>query len=404
MKNHVFNPQQDTIDQLKAEIFRLQKVIENLPGSIYWKDKNGVYLGRNTYSQEKMQSSNLESNNGRDVVIGKTDYEFFSKEVADQYRKHDLEVMQTQTELSLEEPITLPNGKTIIQLSTKKPLYNEQGEIDGIVGNTVDITYLKKIEAELRQAKEKSEQANLIKTEFMRNMEHDIRTPFCGVWGIANYLWERETDLQKKEYLNDITLCAKELLDYCNGILDFSKIELGMLAILDKKFSLEDLINSAIMIEMPAAKQKKLELIKKYDKNIPSILIGDRYRLSRTLINLLSNAIKFTEEGYVALEIALINKTDRTVLIRFIVKDTGIGIPDEKKEYIFEKFSRLSPSNQGFYKGIGLGLRIVKQFMHEMNGEIDLISEIGKGTQFVCTIPFKSPLTNDFVEPEQRER
>ncbi|WP_267256346.1 ATP-binding protein [Coxiella endosymbiont of Ornithodoros maritimus] len=127
-------------------------------------------------------------------------------------------------------------------------------------------------------------------------------------------------------------------------------------------------------------------------------LIGDRYRLHRILINLLSNAIKFTVQGYVKLKVNLVRKTGKFVIVRFIVEDTGIGIPKEKQEYIFEKFSRLSLSNKGFYKGIGLGLRIVKQFMHEMEGEIDLISEYEKGTQFICTISFKLPLSDDFVE------
>lgn len=398
MEDRFIKRLQEIIEQQKAEIFRLRSVIENLPGSIYWKDENGVYLGRNTYSMEKMQSVQLEKSSVQDAVIGKTDYDFFPKEIADCYRKHDLEVMEAKKELSLEEPVILPDGKTIIQLSTKRPLYNEKDEVVGIVGNTIDITHLKKIEVELREAKEKAEEANLVKTEFMRNMEHDIRTPFSGVWGMASYLCEIEEDAIKKEHLTDITQCAKELLDYCNSILDFSKIESGMLAIIDKKFDLEELVHSVAKIELPAATHKKLQLKISFDTNIPSVLIGDRYRVHRILINLLSNAIKFTKEGSVELKASFVKKMDQSVLIRIVVEDTGIGIPGDKQEYIFEKFSRLSLSNKGFYKGIGLGLRVVKQFMHEIGGEIDLVSEEGKGTQFICTVPFNLPLTNDFVE------
>ena len=139
----------------------------------------------------------------------------------------------------MEEPITLSNGKKKVQLSTKKPLYNKKGEVSGVVGNTVDITRLKEIEDELRKAKEKAEQSDFVKTEFMRNMEHDIRTPFSGIWSMGHYLWEMEEDEVKKEYLYDIVQCAKELLDYCNGILDFSKVESGTLAVVDKKFNLQ---------------------------------------------------------------------------------------------------------------------------------------------------------------------
>jgi two-component system, OmpR family, aerobic respiration control sensor histidine kinase ArcB len=393
IKSEVAKPLQDIIEQQKTEIFQLRSVIENLPGSIYWKDRDGFYLGRNTYSMEKMQSADLEDNKVKDAVVGKTDYSFFSKEIADSYRKHDLKVMTTKKELSIEEPITLPNGQTIVQLSIKKPLYNEKGEVAGVIGNTVDITYLKKIEDELRQAKEKAEQANIIKTEFMRNMEHDIRTPFSGVLGLSSCLLEIEQDVTKKKYLNDIAQCAKELLDYCNNVLDFSKIESGMLTIIDKKFSLEKLVDSVTKLELPASIHKNLELKIKYDTNIPDLLIGDSYRVHCILINLLSNAIKFTQDGYVELSVSLIKKTNKSALLRFIIKDTGIGIPGDKQEYIFEKFSRLSLSNKGFYKGIGLGLRIVKQFIHELDGEIDLMSELGEGTQFICTVPFKLPLT-----------
>lgn len=397
-EDYVIKRLNNTIEQLQSEVFRLKSVIEQLPGSIYWKDKNGIYLGRNAYSMKKMQNLDLEKNKAQDAIIGKTDYDIFPKDVADRYRQHDLEVMATKKEVALEEPITLPNGKTAIQLSTKMPLYNEKGEVDGVVGNTVDITYLKDIENELQREKVKAEQANHIKTEFIRNMEHDIRTPFNGVWGMANYLWEQETDENKKEYLGDITQCAKELLDYCNSILDFSKIESGMLAVMDKKFDLEKLIDSIIKIELPAAKHRKLQLKKSYDTKIPPVLVGDHHRLYRILINLVSNALKFTAKGYVELKTLVVKMKNDTVLIRFIIEDTGMGIPADKQEYIFEKFSRLSLSNKGVYKGIGLGLRVVKQFMHDINGEIDLISEVKKGTQFICTVPFKLPLTNDFVE------
>ena len=387
------------IEKLESENKLLKQVIDRLPGSIYWKNKAGAYLGRNDYSLEKMREVGFESSDDTRIsIINKTDFDLFPPDVAKRYRQHDLEVMGTGKELSIEEPTTLPNGETIIQLSTKRPLYDDQGEVIGVVGNTVDITRLKKIEAALREAKELAEASNLAKTEFMRNMEHDIRTPFSGISGIASYLWEIETDETKKEYLRDIAQCAKELLDYCNSILDFSKIESGMLVVLEKKFHLKKLIDSVVDIEKPAAKHRELKFNLSIDSEIPEILIGDRYRLHRILINLISNAIKFTSEGQINFIVSLISKNERQAVVRFTVQDTGIGIPESKQEFIFEKFSRLTLSNKGQYKGIGLGLRIVKQFMHEMGGEIDLMSQPSQGTQFICTLPFKLPLSNDFAE------
>lgn len=392
------------LEEKNSKIFRLKSVIDNLPGSIYWKDRNGVYLGRNVFSHEKSKSVNLEDDTStQDSLIGKTDYDYFSKEVADGYRKNDLEVMETGKELVKEETVVFPDGKKLIQLSSKRPLRDEKGNITGVIGNTVDITHLKEIEAELREAKEQLEIANNIKTDFIRNMEHDIRTPLGGVWGLANYLWKHEPDAQKKAYLGDITNCAKELMDYCNGILDFSKIELGILPILEKKFNLKKVIDRIMIIETPPAGLKKLNLTLDYDNHLPTILIGDPYRLERMLLNLVSNAIKFTEKGNVILRVKLLKyaKDNKNSIVRFIIEDTGIGIPQEKQDFIYEKFYRITPSNKNIYKGIGLGLRVVRQFITEMNGEIDLKSELGKGSTFICILPFKLPLTaevEDIIE------
>ncbi len=172
---------------------------------------------------------------------------------------------------------------------------------------------------------------------------------------------------------------------------------MGLFQITEKKFNLLNVIESVVKIEMPAAKNKNLSFTSDLSTDLPKIVIGDRYRLCRLLINLVSNAVKFTNEGQVSIHVALLDKTDDTYLIRFTIKDTGEGISLEQQNVIFEKFSRLSPSNKGLYKGSGLGLMIVKQFIEEMKGEIDLKSKLGEGTDFICTLPFKIPLTDDFV-------
>lgn len=378
------------------EIYRLRNVIENLPGSIYWKDQNGVYLGINHYSLEKMRSVNLDWKD----IAGKTDYDLFSKEIADAYRQNDLEVMATGVESSKEEIVTLPNGEILIQLSSKRPLRDEHGTVVGIIGNTVDITYLKKIEAELKEAKEKAEAANKLKSAFIMDMEHDIRTPFSGIYSITTYLYEKESDNNKKEILGQIANSAKELLDYCNTILDFSRIESGSLPLIEKKFELEKLLDSVISIEKPAARFKNLDLVLDKSIDLPLIVVGDEYRLQRILINLLSNSIKFTKTGYIKLSTKLQNVDDKKAIISFIVEDTGIGIPKNQQEMIFEKFTRVVPANKNLYKGSGLGLKAVKQFINEMEGEIEIISEADKGTIFICTLPFKLPLVNEIADFE----
>ena len=223
---------------------------------------------------------------------------------------------------------------------------------------------MKDIEAELRIAKEKAEEANRLKMEFIQNMEHDIRTPFSGIFGLASTLLRREQDEKKKEYLSYITQSAKELLDYCNGILDFSKIEFGE-PIVSKRFNLTEAIERVTNMELAAAKNKNLSLT--YELiDTPKYLLGDEHRLIRILVNLLSNAIKFTEQGQVKLTVKGYEQNPKKIILKFTVEDTGIGIHPDKQKIIGQKFVRLLPSNKGIYKGLGLGLPVVKQYINDL--------------------------------------
>ncbi|MBU2545851.1 MAG: ATP-binding protein [Pseudomonadota bacterium] len=370
------------------QIFHLKHIIDVIPGSIYWKDKDGVYLGRNKFSEEKMGSAGLST----DSVVGKTDYDFFSKDIADMYRKNDLEVMKKKIEFSSEEEIMLPNKKKIVQLSFKRPMYDKNGKVCGIIGNTVDITHLKEIEEELRIAKEKAEVANKIKTEFIHNMEHDIRTPLSGIWSVIHALEGDETSLEKKQLLNEVSRAAKELLNYCNGILSLSQLESGELPVCGKKIDFIKIVTDVITLENPSVETKKLKLSCVFPA--PSMfIVSDDFRLSRILLNLIGNAIKFTDRGTIKIVVEALKKLSaRKALLVFSVQDTGIGISEKLQSAIFERFTRGTSSNKGKYKGAGIGLHIVKQFVTDLGGEVDLVSEEENGATFVCRIPVKVPL------------
>ena len=257
------------------------------------------------------------------------------------------------------------------------------------------------MEAALLKAKSSAEAANTLKIEFIHNMEHDIRTPFSGIYGMAQLLLENETDLMKRDFLQDIVNCAKELLEYSTGILDFSLIESDSLPIVSKKFSINKLLEGLVAMETPPAKVKDLEFTAHCDSNVPDVVMGDRYRLQRILINLVSNAIKFTNQGCVRLSVKLGKiMGPRHIVLCFIIEDTGIGIPKDKQDVIFERFSRLLPSNQRQYKGQGLGLRLVRQFVDEMDGDIELKSAAGKGTTFTCSFTFKLPLVDNIMDED----
>ncbi len=385
-----------SISGFKKQISEFKNIIRDIPGCIYWKDKNSIYLGCN---HEFLEMTGLQT---EQQIIGKTDRDLCWKGQAETLFNHDQSVIKNGQTSILEEEVSLADGTKKLYSVIKSPLRNERNEIIGIVGTSIDITYRKIMEEKLKEAIERAEEANRSKSEFIANMEHDIRTPFCGVWGLAKQLYEIEQDPLKKELLADISACANELLDYCNTILDFSRIESGTLPVTEKKFDLKKLIASIMAIETPPAKSGGLTLNLEYDEAISPILIGDPYRLHRILINLIGNSIKFTKKGAVALSVKLVSmqKSDRSAIIRFSVHDTGIGIPEDRQNYIFEKFTRLMPSNRGLYQGAGFGLTIVKQFVKEMGGEIDLQSEVDRGSIFMCTFPFKIPLVGDLFNSQ----
>lgn len=385
------NPPDGTWDPSQQILY---KIINHLPHSIFWKDAQSVFLGCNKVFYE---SAGFTSS--RDV-IGKTDYDMpWSREESLSYIEDDQLILTSGVaRINYEERQTQKDGSEKIVLVSKVPLYNQQNEPIAILGIFTDITDRKRMEHSLFQAKQMAETANQLKTEFIRNMEHDIRTPFTGIYGIAKILLDMETDQQKKDFLSDIVSCSKELLEYSTGILNFSLIESGSIPIVSKKFDLFQLIDGLVLMEAPAAKVKSLEFSSHCEPDLPTVIMGDRYRLQRVLINLVSNAIKFTKTGFVKLSAKVAKRVDsRNIIISFLIEDSGMGISEEKQNIIFERFARLVPSNQGLYQGQGLGLRLVKQFVEEMDGDIEIHSKEGVGSTFVCTFPFKLPLVDDIA-------
>lgn len=373
-------------DKTKKETY-VDRIIAALPGHIYWVDRNNIYLGCNN-----VQAQTLGLNSPKEIV-GKTTAELLKD--SNQVTSIDTinqQVMATGKLITLEEKASMTEDEGIY-LSQKAPIFNDQNEIIGMLGVSFDITERKKMEQELVKAKINAEIANQVKDEFIRNMEHDIRTPIAGIIGICQVLQNLETNSEKQTFLSDIEHASQELINYFNEVLEFSQLEAGMVRVILKKFDLRDLVKTVFEIEVPAAKNRKLELISEYPAHIPDIFIGDKYRMQRILINLVSNAIKFTERGFVKIKVESMTRLEKKeVILKIVIEDTGIGIPEEKQMTLFEKFGRGDPSNRNIYKGQGLGLPIVKKFIQELEGEIEIQSESGKGTHFICYIPLKLPL------------
>ena len=392
-----YNNNKTEPEEVIDKINTLEQIISLMPAHVYWMNKSNVYMGCN----DKMaESSGLKS---RHDIIGKRNadlpWNIDAGSLPYELDRVNTEVMKSGRASIVEEPGTLADGTEVVYLSSKVPLRNQKNEIVGIVGISVDITPLKNTEKALLIAKEKSEAANEAKAEFIRNMEHQLRTPFSGVYSIVQMLCESETDPGKKELLDITYKSAKEFLDLLNRIINFSRDQMYSDSILSKKFELKTTIESAVSMEKAAAVIKNLSLTCIYQDDTPTVFLGDPNRIQRLVLNLLSNAIKFTPEGgNTGIEVKLAKQIDdRQCVIQIIISDSGIGIPEEKQQYIYEKFYRLYPANQNKFAGAGLGLYSVKQIIDDLEGEIEVISAPGKGSTFICTLPFKRPLLDEMM-------
>ncbi len=306
---------------------------------------------------------------------------------------------------------TRKNGDVFWEAASFSTIFNEKGQATHYLAVKEDISARKAAENELIQARRQAESATQAKSGFLANMSHEIRTPMNGVIGMTSLLLDTALDAAQRSYAETIRSSGETLLALINDILDFSKIEAGRLTLEILDFDLQSLIDDVAAALALPAQEKGLEFIAHLDPDVPYLLRGDPGRLRQILTNLVGNAVKFTAAGEVVVRVCRVvkdecgmvsddasrnvrsqfsdlNSSASEVLLRFCVKDTGIGIPEDKNSLLFKKFSQVDASITRQFGGTGLGLAISRQLVEMMGGEVGVNSTLGQGTEFWFTARF----------------
>jgi PAS domain S-box-containing protein len=370
----------------------LRTILDVLPEGVYVKDLEGRYCVVNSPVWKFFRAKSDQD------VLGKTDFDLYPEDLAKVIVADDQAVVRSrQPLLAREERVFGGGGKSRWLLVTKVPLIDRQGDVRGIVSMARDITARKLVEEQLHKAKEAAETAAQAKSEFLANMSHEIRTPLNGVIGMTGLLLDTELSTEQSEYAETIRNSGEALLSVINDILDFSKIEAGKMLMESCPFDLRLVIEEVNDMLASKASEKNLDLILQYSSGVPRYFLGDAGRIRQVVTNLVGNAIKFTDSGHVMITVLCQEHDEHQASIRVLVRDTGPGIPPDKLNLLFEKFSQVDSSTTRKYGGTGLGLAISKQLVELMSGEIGVESSPGEGTTFWFSLPL--PLNSEPTPP-----
>jgi PAS domain S-box-containing protein len=376
----------------------LRTVIDLLPSPIYLKDRDSRFLMVNRALARCLAKDSPAQ------LVSLCDFDLFDPDVAAAFRADDEAVLAGLPVRGKEETTVFPNGEKRTYMTTKVPFRDAQGNITGILGIGVDITERRQLQDSLALARDEALEASRLKSEFLANMSHEIRTPMNGIVGMSELLMDSPLDDDQREMGSVIQKSAESLLGIINDILDFSKIEAGKLRIEPAEMELRAVVDDAIVLLLPTAEKKHLELTCEFDPALEGLLLGDSGRIRQVLLNLAGNAVKFTLKGRVSILIRRMEEraTERVIEVR--IQDTGIGISPAAQKQLFQAFTQADGSTTRRFGGTGLGLAISRQLVELMGGEIGLVSEEGHGSTFWFRLPLpKVSRENESMRPIDRE-
>ncbi|MBA3353836.1 MAG: response regulator [Blastocatellia bacterium] len=377
-------------DAMRESEAKFRDLFDNAPVAYHELDTEGRFTRVNNTEELLLGYTN-------DELVGRHPWEIIVEKVSHGAIKEKL--AGTAPLQAVERTFIRKDGTLVSVLNEDRRIYDENGKTTGIRTTLQDITAQKKLEEELRLARDVALEGARLKSEFLANMSHEIRTPMNGVIGMTGLLLDSELDAQQRDFAETIRNSGEALLTIINDILDFSKIEAGKLQFDVVDFDLRNVVEGTVESLAEKAREKTIEFASFVHNEVPTLLRGDPGRLRQILTNLTGNALKFTEKGEVIVLAEKMSENIDGAMIRFSVRDTGIGISEEAQTRLFEAFTQADGSTTRKYGGTGLGLSISKQLVALMDGDIGVESVPGQGSTFWFTANFEKQPAGEELSP-----